>query len=428
MGWFDDFGAGTYETKTSTVLNVGQIYYDKKFLDVAKSILKLIPFGQRRPIPMGAGIQIQFNRWLNLTNSVSSATLSEGVNPNATLAYGQKLNATLKEYGAFIQVSSLLTQSHIDKKINGDISGLIEILGEHSMNIMDLLCHMEVISNGAIPLTADLSATSTLTSTFTTVTSTTSLADTVVAANTDYGDANDDLNQSLLTINDGIAQGQQRAIENYVQSGGVMTLSPALDIAPETGDSYTVTTPDEITAADDLSYTNIKAARVGLKIDKAPQFGGYYILLVSPFMASQLMDDSEWKNINIYKDQTTGIFEGEIGKFLGCRVIEETNEFRFPIETRGTAGTAGGPGVTGDNYSVSGAVGSALMLGREAFGVTTFKNKNGKIQKPPIIIKHPGSGDTSNALDRYGTIGWMMEAVYKSLDPRYARQIWVDAA
>ena len=343
------------------------------------------------------------------------------------MAYGQKLNASLAEYGAFIQVSSLLTQSHIDKKINGEIAGLVEILGEHSMNIMDILCHMEVISNGAMPITADQAATSTYTGTFTTVTSTTSMADTAVASNTDYGDANDDLNQSLMTITSGIGQGQQRAVTDYVTSGGVYTM-PAFDIAPEVGDAYTVTTPDEITAADDLSYANIKSARQSLKTYKAPQFGGYYILLVSPFMAAQLMDDAQWKNIHTYKDQTTGIFEGEIGKFMGNRVIEETNEFRFPVITRGTAGTAGGPGDTGANYSASGAVGAALMIGREAFGVTTFKNKNGKIQKPPIIIKHPSSGDTSNALNRYGTVGWALEAVYKSLDPRYARQIWVDAA
>ena len=154
MGWYDDFGAGTYQSKTTTVNNVGQIYYDKKFLDVAKNTLKLIPFGQRRPIPMASGKTIQFNRWLNLSPSVSAATLTEGVNPNATLAYGQKLSATLGEYGAFLQVSSLLTQTHIDKKINGEIAGLVDILGEHSMNIMDTLCHMEVVANGAMPITA----------------------------------------------------------------------------------------------------------------------------------------------------------------------------------------------------------------------------------------------------------------------------------
>lgn len=428
MGWYDDFGAGTYESKTTTVGNVGQIYYDKKFLDVPKSILKLIPFGQRKPLPEGSGTQIQFNRWLNLSASVSAATLTEGINPNATLAYGQKLNATLAEYGAFLQVSSLLTQSHIDKKINGEIAGLVDILAEHSMNIMDILCHMEVISNGAMPICADLATTSTYSGTFSTVTSTTVVNSTGLASNSNYGDANHDLRQSLITITSGVAQGQQRAITAYTTSGGVMTVSPAFDILPVAADSFTVTTPDEITAGDDLSYANIKAARTSLKTYKAPQFGGYYVLLVSPYMAAQLMDDSDWKNVNTYKDTAGGIFEGEIGKFLGCRVIEETNEFRFPLQTRGTAGTTGGPGATGANYSASGAVGSALMLGREAFGCTTFKNKNGKIQKPPVIIKHPGDGDTSNPLNRYGTVGWALEAVYKALDPRYARQIWVDAS
>jgi len=428
MGWFDDFGAGTYENKTSTVLNVGQIYYDKKFLDIPKHIFRLIQFGQRKPLPMNSGLQIQFNRWLNLAASVSSATLTEGVNPNATLAYGQKLNATIAEYGAFLQVSSLLTKSHIDGRINGEIAGLVDILGEHAMTIMDTLCHMEVCSNGAMPICADQSTTSTYTGTFTTVTSTTSMASTNLAANTDYGDANDDLNQSILTITSGVAQGQQRTVTDYATSGGVMTFTDAFDIAPVSGDSFTVTTPDEITTGDDLSYANLKATRVSLKRSRAQMFGSNYVLLVSPEMAGNLMDDSDWKNVHTYKDQTNGIFEGEIGKILGFRVIEETNEFKFPVVSRGTAGTAGGPGSAGANYSTSGTVGAALALGKNAFGVTTFKNQNGQLTKPPIIIKHPGDSDTSNPLNRFGTIGWQMDAVYKALDPRYARQIWVSAS
>ena len=428
MGWYDDFGAGTYQSKTTTVNNVGQIYYDKKFLDIPKNIFRLIPFGQRKPLPMAAGLQIQFNRWLNLAASVSAATLTEGVNPNATKAYGQKLNATIAEYGAFIQVSSLLTKSHIDKRINGTIAGLVDILGEQSATIMDTLCHMEVCSNGAMPITADQATTSTYSGTFTTVTSGTSMADTAVASNADYGDADDDMNQSLMTITSGIAQGQQRAVTDYATSGGVYTITDAFDIAPEVGDSYTVTTPDEITTGDDLSYANLKATRVSLKRSRAQMFGGNYILLVSPEMAGNLMDDSDWKNVHTYKDNANGIFEGEIGKILGFRVIEETNEFKFPVLGRGTPGTAGGVGSEGGNYSASGTVGCALALGRNAFGVTTFKNQSGKLTKPPIIIKHPSSGDTGNPLDRYGTVGWQMDAVYKALDPRYARQIWVSAS
>ena len=428
MGWSDDFMGGTYQSKSTTVNNVGQIYYDKKFLDIAKGVFKLIPFGQRKPLPMASGLQIQFNRWLNLTADVSAATLTEGVNPNATLAYGQKLNATIAEYGAFIQVSSLLTKSHIDGRINGEIAGLVEILGEHSMNIMDTLAHMEVCSNGAMPLRADADTGAVYTGTFTTVTSVTSMASTGLAANTDYGDADDDLNQSLLTITSGLAQGIQRAVTDYVTSGGVMTFTDGFDIAPEVGDTFTVTDPSSITTGDDLSYANLKTARVELKRSRAQMFGGNYVLIVSPEMAGNLMDDSDWKNVHTYKDQTTGIFEGEVGKIMGFRVIEETNEFKFPVAARGTAGSASGPGSAGANYSASGAVGAALALGKNAFGVTTFKNQNGKINKPPIIIKNSDSSTTSDPLNRYGTVGWQMDAVYKALDPRYARQIWVSAS
>lgn len=417
MTWFDDFGAGTYQTQSG--IDGVNIFYDKKFLSVVKNQLMLMSLGQRRPLPLGTGKTIQFHRWLNLAASVSNATLSEGVNPNATALKSQALQSGLAEYGAFAQISSLLKQGHIDR----NVSKASELFGEHAATILDTLCHMKVGSNAAMPLRADQATANVFSGTVDSATSTT-MTDAAIESNTNYGDANDDLNQSLLTITSGDAYGQQRAVPDYVASGGVMTVSPAWDVDPVAGDTYTVTSADDTGTSDKLSYANVKAAVTQLKKNRAPKFGKHYVGLIGMDMASDLMDDSDWKNIQTYKDQTKGIFEGEIGTFMGVRWVEETNQFQFPITTIGTAGTSYGPGANGANYSASGAVTSALVMGREAFGVTTFKNKNKNLKGPIIKVKTSGPHTTSDPLDRYSTVGWVLEFVACPLNPLFAQQIW----
>jgi N4-gp56 family major capsid protein len=431
MGWYDDWGAGTYATKTTTVGGGQNTYYDKKFLDVVKQQLKLIPFGQRRPLPMGEGKTIQFFRWLNIAVSVSGATLSEGVNPNATQLTGQDLTATLAEYGGFSQITSLMRQTHIDGNLSRGIGSAVELWGEHGANILDRLCHMEVCSAGAMPLRADYAGDTG--ATFTGImddADSTHFQDAALQTNSDYGDADDDLNQSLITMTGGTSYGQQRVVTDYDESGGALgngygTVSPAWDKTPVAGDTYSVTTPDGIASGDKLTYANIKRAVTRLKQYRAPFFtGGFYVGLIDPGAAELLRDDTNWINAHTYKEVPKGLFDGEVGKFAGVRFIEETDPFIFPIESRGTAGTAGGPGVAGANFSSTGDVTSNLILGQHAFGVTTMKNKMGQIRKPPIIIKTSGPQDTSNPLNRYGTVGWAIEAVYKSLNPLFAQQIW----
>ena len=423
MSWYDDFGDGTYDTTTSNVLNVGQIYYSKEFLERARPNLKLIPFGLRKPIPLGSGKTIEFNRWNEITGTPSSATLSEGINPNATNMTGQKLQATLVEYGQFAKISSLLSQTHIDP----DCSEKVQLFGDSASKILDLKAHMEVMANAAMPLRADYDVDTGATfSGAVDSATTTTVVDATLSTNTDYGDANDDLNQSVITMLTGGSAGQQRAVTDYVQSTGTITVSPAWDVTPSADDTFIVTTADGIASGDKLTYENTKKARTNLKKYGAPGFtGGFFVGVASPDALSGLMDDAKWIAVNEYKDNANGIFEGEVGKFMGVRWVEENNEFKFPITTRGTAGSSYGVGAAGANYSTSGTVTSVVILGQGAFGVTTFKNKMGQLPKPPIITKTSGPNDTSNPLNRYSTVGWALEFACKGIEPRWAQQIWI---
>lgn len=429
MSWSTDFfNDFTYGTGTSGVGAGVNTYYDKRFLRRTNEDLRLIPFGQKRPLPEGNGTTIEWFRWLNISPSISNATLTEGKNPDATTFSGQKVTKSLSEYGAFGQPSSLLKQAHIDS----GLTGVVDIFAEHAANVLDSLCHREVCSNGCYCLPADYDSDSSsyYTGTLTGVTSTTVFADSSLSSNSDYGDANDDLNQSVITFTGGPNKGISRAVTDYVTATGTITVSPALPNTPTVGDTFWVATPDAVSTSDALSYKNIKRARTILKNNHAPMYGGYYIGLIDPDQAEALMDATEWKNVMTYKDQTTGIFDGEIGKFGGVRFIEETNSFRFPVTTIGTAGTSYGPGANGGNQTSStgtGYVTSNLIFGREAFGVTTFAKKGGQGRRPSVIMKNPGRGDTSNPLNRFSTVGWTVEAAYAGLNALFMVNIWTGA-
>jgi len=423
MSWvtdyMDDF---TYGSGTSTVGAGVNQYYDRRFLRMLTEDLKLIPFAQKRPLPEGNGTTINFYRWLTLAQG--SRTLTEGKNPNASTVTMQKVAATLAEYGNFGQPSSLVKQAHIDQ----GLTGMVDIFSEDAAVTLDTACHKEICSNGCYPLAADLSTTSTYSGTLTGVTSTTVFADTAIASNTNYGDANDDLNQSIIIFPGGPNKGISRAVTDFATSGGSITVSPALPNTPTVGDTFVVTTPDEITSGDNLSYANIRKARSILKWNHARMYpGNSFIGIIDPDMSSAMQNLTEWLAVHEYKDRTTGIFDGEVGKFGGIRWIEETNPFRFPITTRGTAGTSYGPGATGANWtqtSGSGYVTSVPIFGRDAFGATTFAKKSGQARQPSIIIKNPGPGDTSNPLNRFSTVGWVIEAVYKGLQALHNVTIW----
>lgn len=421
MTWFDDLGAGTYQTKTTTVgAGIPAVFYDKRFMELLTEELVLMRFAQLRPLPEGNGTTVEFTRPRPL--SPSTTALSEGQNPNATNLYFQKIRATIAEYGDWGQITSLARAAHM----NQDVLGAVETFSAQAAESMNLWLLKEVCANGCFPLTADQSATSTFNGTFTTVTSTSVLVDTALGSNTNYGDENDDLNQSICSITSGPAKGESRTVTDYTTAAGTMTFTRAFDMTPEVGDTYTVTTPDEITTGDDLSYGNLKAARTLLMKQHARKFGnGFFACVIGPDQAKNLADDSDWKNLQIYKEKTKGLSNLMFSPFAGFAIYETTVPFAFPLTaSRGTAGAAGGPGNNGGNYAASGEIQTALCFGKDSFGATTFSKQSGKLAKPPVRVKYPNQFDKADMLDRWTGVGWVLPAAFKSLYSLHCVGIW----
>lgn len=433
MSWAGGVWDATYGTNQTKIAAGVNTYYDKKFLRRALNTLVVAPMGQKRPLPKGEGKAIDFFRYNEISPSVSSSYLTEGTNPDPTLITGQKISATIAEYGGFSQHSSLVKMTHIDR----ELAGVSDLWGEHAGNIIDLLCQMALATGGAYPYRADEASGDgayTFEGTVDSATSTT-VVDTDVSSNTDFGDANDDLNQSIIVITSGTGYGQARPITDFVTSGGTITVSPAWDTTPAAGDTFVVVSAHGLDATDKLTTSNVRHAVTILRNNKAtPMQGGMFVGVLNPTTEEGLMDDTNWTNVMQYKDspaaKTTGLFNGEVGEWGGVRWVRTTQPFRFPITNVGTAGASYGvgafvPGSTYTNYSATGAVYANFILGREAFGCTTLGGQD--YWKPGIIVKNPGPSDTSNPLNRFSTVGWVLPFVAKGLNPMFAIQIWSGA-
>lgn len=436
MTWAPGNLTATYGVSQSTIGAGVNIYYDRKFLRRYAYALQYAQLGQKRDLPKNSGKTIDFFRYHDIAVALSGAHLTEGHNPDPTLVTGQKVSATIQEWGGFSQHSSLVKDTHIDR----DLAGVSELWGENAAKTMDLLCACEVAANAAYPIRADGAWTAGAyyyAGTITTATSTTVIADTSAASNTDFGDANDDLNQSVIVFLSGPNKGQARAVTDYVTSGGVITMSPALDNTPTVGDTFIVVSAHGLTTSNPLTTTNVKKAVTVLRNNGAlPYEGNMFVGVLCPDTESGLMDDTKWVAVMEYKDRPEvkvgGLFTGEVGEWGGVRWVRSTQPFRFPITTVGTAGSSYGVGAmypagsSYTNYSASGTVYSTMIFGREAFGVTTLKGGKGNadITRPGVIVKNPGPTTTSDPLGRYSTVGYVIPAIAKGLNALFACQIW----
>lgn len=155
-----------------------------------------------------------------------------------------------------------------------------------------------------------------------------------------------------------------------------------------------------ITSTDKLTVDLVKRAVRILKIMNAPKIDGSYVGIIHPDAEYDLTNDPDWKNPHQYQD-TTAIYEGEIGKIAGVRFVE-CNE----------AKVFAGKGANGvDVYST-------LILGADAYGVTEIKG--GGLEH---IVKQLGSAGTADPLNQRATVGWKATKTATRLVEQYMVRI-----
>jgi N4-gp56 family major capsid protein len=114
-----------------------------------------------------------------------------------------------------------------------------------------------------------------------------------------------------------------------------------------------------------------------LKKNNAPKINGDYIAIIHPYAAYDLMSDDDWKYPHQYQD-TSNIYEGEIGKIAGVRFVESSEA---KVYENGVLGT--------------------LFIAEGAYGVTEITG--GGLE---TIIKQLGSAGSADPLNQRSTVGW----------------------
>lgn len=140
-----------------------------------------------------------------------------------------------------------------------------------------------------------------------------------------------------------------------------------------------------------LTVDAVRRAVRFLKCMNAKRINGYFVGIIHPDCAFDLMSDPKWVNVKTYSDPE-GIYEGEIGRIEGVRFVE-TSEAK--VWEKAGKDLSSGVAVAGkrDVYST-------LILGADAYGVTEIAGGGLK-----HIVKQLGSAGSGDPLDQRATAG-----------------------
>jgi N4-gp56 family major capsid protein len=143
------------------------------------------------------------------------------------------------------------------------------------------------------------------------------------------------------------------------------------------GDGTPVTSRAGLDGTCKLTVDLVRRVAAFLKKNNAPKINGSYVAIIHPFAAYDLMSDPEWQNPHQYQD-TSNIYEGEIGKIAGVRFVESSEA---KIYENGVFGT--------------------LFIAEGAYGTTNITG--GGLE---TIIKQLGSAGVADALNQRSSVGW----------------------
>ena len=122
-------------TTVSTAYNsyFNKTFYDRKLLDTAKTRFVHANFGQKRSIPRNNGKRVEFRKYDLFTPNTNQLTLVEGVTPTGQNLSQSKVEAEVKQYGAYVEISDLLEMTSYDPVI----ADSAELLGEQLGTVIE---------------------------------------------------------------------------------------------------------------------------------------------------------------------------------------------------------------------------------------------------------------------------------------------------
>jgi N4-gp56 family major capsid protein len=128
----------------------------------------------------------------------------------------------------------------------------------------------------------------------------------------------------------------------------------------------------------------------------SPYDGGDYVMVMHPNTVWQLRKDPEWASWN-QAQYAEKMFNGEVGKIEGVRIIQTTNQYKTKYAC----------GAFASMYT-------SIILGKQCFAITELEGEAGiKTSVVPFSQK-----DSGNVLAQNCSLGWIWTGVVKVLDPK----------
>ena len=139
-------------------------------------------------------------------------------------------------------------------------------------------------------------------------------------------------------------------------------------------------TDDAMTALDILD------AATNLRVNNARPSGGYFTAIMAPEVARDLMNDDDWLEASKYGSPDQ-LFKGEVGRYMGVRVVATTNPYRQNTQ---------------HTYAAAGTRYSTFVVGDQSYGGVNLATMSA--YSPKMIISQ--GPDKSDPLAQLTTIGF----------------------
>ena len=166
-----------------------------------------------------------------------------------------------------------------------------------------------------------------------------------------------------------------------------------------------------ITNSSVMTVAEIRKAVRTLKKNKARPFNGgrgdHFICIVSPVVAYDLQNDTDWKAVRQYQDKEA-IYSGELGSMFGVVFVESTEAY-----------------FANNSASEPVAIHHSLIFGADAYGIVDIEGSGGI----KTYVKPAGSAGTSDPLNQISTVGAkVMAYAAKVLNPAWIIDIQTAAS
>ena len=135
------FDANTQVTTQQSLSEEMKTFYSDYLIDAAEPELVHDQFAQKHPIPANGGKTIQFRRFAPLGKALTA--LTEGVTPDGQSLSMTTVEAAVRQYGGYIQMSDLLLLTAIDN----NLTMATKLLGAQAGRTLDTITR-EVLVGG----------------------------------------------------------------------------------------------------------------------------------------------------------------------------------------------------------------------------------------------------------------------------------------